>query len=109
LLAVFSSDPGVTAEGLRTIPVLLLAQPFMALGIVLGQSLRGAGDTRGALGVSAIGALAVRLGCTWLFAVKLGLGLQGVWLGSTCDWITRSVLLVSFGPGRMRRMATGAV
>ena len=54
LLAVFSSDPGVTRGGLRTIPVLLLAQPFMALGIVLGQSLRGAGDTRGALGVSAI-------------------------------------------------------
>jgi MATE family multidrug resistance protein len=104
LLAVFSSDPGVMAEGLHTIPVLLLAQPFMAVGIVLGQSLRGAGDTRGALGVSAVGALVVRLSCTWFFALKMGLGLQGVWLGSTCDWVARSALLVAFGRGRMRRM-----
>ena len=106
LLAVFSSDPGVMAEGLRTIPVLLLAQPFMAVGIVLGQSLRGAGDTRGALGVSAVGALVVRLACTWFFALKMGLGLQGVWLGSTCDWIVRSTLLMTFGNRRIRRMAT---
>ena len=105
LLAVFSSDPDVIAEGLRTIPILLLAQPFMAVGIVLGQSLRGAGDTRGALGVSAVGALVVRLACTWLFAMKLGLGLQGVWLGSTCDWIARSTLLVVWGRGRLRRLS----
>jgi MATE family multidrug resistance protein len=109
LIAVFSSNPGVMAEGLRTIPVLLLAQPFMAAGIVLGQALRGAGDTRGALGVSAVGALVVRLTCTWFFALKMGLGLQGVWLGSTCDWIARSALLVLLGPGRLRRMATAAV
>jgi len=109
LLQVFSSDPEVLDEGLRTIPVLLIAQPFMAIGIVLGQSLRGAGDTRGALGVSAIGALAVRLTCTWFFARKLGLGLPGIWLGSTCDWITRSALLVLWGRGRLRRMAARAV
>jgi MATE family multidrug resistance protein len=109
LLAVFSSDPGVMTEGLQTIPVLLLAQPFMAAGIVLGQSLRGAGDTKGALGVSAVGALVVRLVCTWFFALKMGMGLQGVWLGSTCDWIARSTLLVVWGPRRLRRMATAAV
>jgi len=106
LLRAFSTDPDVLSEGLRTIPLLFLAQPFMAIGIVLGQSLRGAGDTRGALGVSAVGALVVRLGCTWFFALKLGLGLQGVWLGSTCDWVVRSALLVGWGRGRLRRVAT---
>ena len=74
LVGVFSSDPDVIATGLRTVAVLTLAQPFMAVGIVLGQALRGAGDTRAALGVSAVGALAVRLSCTWLFALKLGWG-----------------------------------
>jgi putative MATE family efflux protein len=103
LLRAFSTDGEVVAEGLRTIPLLLVAQPFMAMSIVLGQALRGAGDTRAALGVSAVGALVVRLSCTWLFALKLGLGLQGVWLGSTCDWIARSALLVVWGRGRLRR------
>jgi putative MATE family efflux protein len=108
LLSGFSSDPQVFAEGLETIPVLVFAQPFMAVGIVLGQSLRGAGDSRGALAVSAAGALVVRLACTWLFAMKLGLGLPGVWLGSTCDWVARSALLVVWGPRRLRRVA-GAI
>lgn len=107
LLAAFSSDPAVLAHGLRTIPVLVLAQPFMAMSLVFGQSLRGAGDTRGALGVAVTGALVVRIACTWLFALKLGMGLPGVWLGSTCDWAVRSALLVFWGRGRLRRAATG--
>ena len=74
-------------------PLLALAQPFMATGIVLSQSLRGAGRTRAALLVSAVGAVGVRLSATWLFAFHFQLGLVGVWLGSTCDWITRSVVL----------------
>ena len=74
-------------------PVLTVAQPFMAVGIVLAQSLRGAGRTREALGISVIGAVMVRLSATWVFAIPLGLGLTGVWMGSTLDWIVRSVLL----------------
>ncbi len=107
LLAAFSGDAEVAGVGLRTIPILVLAQPFMAVGLVGGQSLRGAGDTRGALAVSAVGALAVRLSCTWLFALRLGLGLEGVWLGSTCDWMVRSVLLAAWGRRRLRTVAAG--
>ena len=107
LLSAFSTEPAVVLEGLRAIPVLMVAQPFMAVGIVLGQSLRGAGDTRGALGVSIVGALVVRLSCTWFFAMKLGLGLPGVWLGSTCDWVSRSLLLLFWGRARLRHAATG--
>ncbi len=93
ILPVFSSDPAVLAIGRSAIPVLALAQPFMAVGIVLGQALRGSGRTRDALGVSVIGAVVVRLSATWFFAITLGLGLAGVWLGSTLDWFVRSILL----------------
>jgi putative MATE family efflux protein len=107
LLGAFSADPEVIDVGLATIPMLALAQPFMAVGIVLGQALRGAGDTRAALTVSAVGALAVRLSCTWLFALKLGWGLPGVWLGSTSDWVVRSLLVTVWGRRRLRRAAVG--
>jgi len=95
ILPLFGGDGRVLAIGKRTIPVLALAQPFMATGIVLAQALRGAGRTREVLVASTIGAVVVRLGATWLFAMGLGLGLIGVWLGSTTDWIVRSALFVA--------------
>jgi multidrug resistance protein, MATE family len=93
ILPIFSDDPVVIGIGRATTPVLTIAQPFMAIGIVLAQSLRGAGRTRTALGVSLIGAVVVRLSATWLFTFGLGLSLAGVWLGSTTDWIVRAIVL----------------
>ena len=105
ILPVFSSDPAVLAIGREAIPVLALAQPFMAVGIVLAQALRGSGRTRDALGVSVIGAVLVRLSATWFFAITLGLGLAGVWLGSTLDWFVRSILLGLIWRRTTRRVA----
>jgi Na+-driven multidrug efflux pump len=86
-------------------PVLFVAQPFMGIGIVLAHSLRGAGRTREALVVSVVGAVVVRLSATWFFAVSLGLGLTGVWMGSTLDWIVRSCLLGIIGARTAAREA----
>jgi len=94
VLPIFAKDAAVIDVGLSAVPVLALAQPFMAIGIVLGQALRGAGRTRTALLISFAGAVFVRLSCTWLFAIHFGLGLRGVWLGSTCDWVVRAMLVL---------------
>ena len=107
ILPMFSRDPAVLAIGRSAMPVLTVAQPFMALGIVLAQSLRGAGRTRDALGVSIIGAVIVRLSATWLFAITLGFGLTGVWMGSTLDWMVRSALYVAIGARTAARAAAG--
>src|SRR6185312_1415366 len=42
VLPVFAKDANVVEVGLSAVPVLALAQPFMAVAIVLGQALRGA-------------------------------------------------------------------
>lgn len=102
LFPIFSNDPEVSRVGQATVPVLAFAQPFMATGIVLSQALRGSGQTRAALMVSLAGALFVRLFFTWLFAIRLGLGLPGVWMGSTADWIVRSALLIALGVRQAR-------
>ena len=105
ILPMFSHDPEVLAIGRAAMPVLAVAQPFMAVGIVLAQSLRGAGRTREALGVSFIGAVVVRLSATWIFAITLGFGLTGVWMGSTLDWMVRSMLLGIVGSRTAAREA----
>ena len=103
VLPIFSADARIVDLGASAAWVLALAQPFMGAAIVLGQALRGGGFTRAVLGVSSVGAFAVRLSCTYTFAVALGLGLPGVWLGSTCDWVVRSVLLAVVGTMISRR------
>jgi MATE family multidrug resistance protein len=97
VLPVFSREARIVDLGAAAVPVLAVAQPFMAVAVVLGQSLRGGGFTRAALGVTSVCALVVRLSCTYGLAIGLGLGLRGVWLGSTCDWIVRSMLFVVVG------------
>lgn len=105
ILPMFSKDAEVLAIGRAAMPVLAVAQPFMAVGIVLAQSLRGAGRTREALWVSVVGAVIVRLSATWFFAITMGLGLTGVWMGSTLDWIVRSSLLGIIGARTAAREA----
>jgi putative MATE family efflux protein len=98
ILPGFTKDPQVIAIGRNVFWVLALAQPFMGAGIVLAQSLRGAGRTREALAISMIGAVVVRLSATYVFGIVLGLGLVGMWMGSTVDWMVRSALLAIWQP-----------
>lgn len=93
LVAIFSKDPDTVAEGVRTMWVFLLAQPFMGAAQVLAAALRGGGRTGTVFGVSALGAIGVRISCTYAFAFPLHMGLPGVWLGSTADWVVRTALL----------------
>ncbi|BAZ33906.1 MATE efflux family protein (plasmid) [Cylindrospermum sp. NIES-4074] len=103
LLSILSPDPQITATGIPCLYVAAVAQPFMAMSIVLEQALRGAGATQTTLLISMAGWLIVRLAATYLFVFVLNLGLMGVWLGSTCDWFVRAVvLLVVFKGSRWR-------
>jgi MATE family, multidrug efflux pump len=103
LVSAFSSDPAIIAVGVSALYVGAIAQPFMAFATVVGMGLRGAGDTRTVLSAMVLGGLLVRAGATWLFAIKLGLGLPGVWMGSTADWVCRTVILGwAYSRGRWR-------
>lgn len=96
LLGVFSTELEVRSLSVAVVPVLAFAQPFMAAGIVLSQSVRGAGATRVALMVSVVGSLLVRVPATYLFSIHWEMGLLGAWVGSTLDWMVRALLLFLF-------------
>jgi putative MATE family efflux protein len=102
--------PGESGEGLITaatlaMPMLVLAQPMMAMAVVLGHGLRGAGDTRSPVLAAAVGGLLLRVAGAWLLAVELGLGLSGIWIATAIDWTVRSMILgVVFWRGRWRTL-----
>ena len=87
------------------LPLLVVAQPAMAVAVVLGHGLRGAGDTRSPVWAAAIGGLGVRVVASWLLAAELGLGLQGIWVATALDWFVRALwLTVVFVRGRWRTL-----
>ncbi len=92
LTRLFSSDPAVAAVAAPALVVTACAQPFMASATVLGEAMRGAGATRSTLAVSLVCGVGVRLAVTAFAAFTLDLGLTGVWIGSTVDWMARTVL-----------------
>jgi putative MATE family efflux protein len=103
LMSPFTGDPAIVDLGARSLYAAAAAQPFMAFATVMGMSLRGAGDTRTVLAVTVVCSVVVRLAATWIFAMTLGFGLVGVWMGSTADWMLRSLLLgVAWMRGRWR-------
>ncbi|MCC7538455.1 MAG: MATE family efflux transporter [Deltaproteobacteria bacterium] len=105
LVRLLTDDPAIIAVAVPCMYVAAVAQPFMAIGTVLSQVLRGAGDTRTALLVSLSCALVVRLVATCFAVFVLDLGLVGVWVGSTVDWATRTVLLaIAYRRGRWRAL-----
>jgi putative MATE family efflux protein len=71
--------------------------------MILGGCLRGAGDTRTPMIVTTAGTFLFRVPITYLFALALGGGLRGLWLGTAVDWSMRSlIMLVLYRRGKWK-------
>lgn len=86
----FGATPGVLRLAGIALQISALELPFLAFSIILSASLRGAGDTRSPLYVTAVCLVFFRLGGVYLFAIIFGWGLPGVWLATALDWACRS-------------------
>ncbi|MBC8412933.1 MATE family efflux transporter [bacterium] len=77
--SVIAKDSGVLTETTFYLRVMMLSEPFMALSLILGGCLQGAGDTKGTMFVIVIALWAIRLPLAYLLAVTAGYGAAGVW------------------------------
>ena len=85
-------NPGVERAASACLRISALELPFLALAMVLGGALRGAGDTRSPLIVAAIGQWVVRIPLSWLLAIQLGWGIAGAWVTMVVDWGARAAI-----------------
>lgn len=74
-----SAHPTVIAAGTSYIRINALAQPILAVAMVVNGSLRGAGDTRPPLVATIVGRWLVVVPLAYLLALPLGMGVDGVW------------------------------
>jgi putative MATE family efflux protein len=84
LLRLFMHEPEALALARAPLRILAVAMPLDTVGLVLLNSLLGAGDTRRVMMVSVLLQWLVFLPAAWLVGPRLGLGLVGVWLAHAC-------------------------
>ncbi len=103
LVSLYTQDPEVQRLGEMCLTFIALAQPLQAISIILGQSLRGAGDTRATLVFTFVGIWVVRVGIGYVVGIMLGLGLFGMWLAWFGDFMARALLVtLRFRTGRWK-------
>lgn len=101
LIRLFVSDLDTVRQGVICLRIVALAQPFLAWVMVYAGALRGAGDTRSVLVITALSMFGVRLPLAYLLGIHLGLGLAGVWTGMASDLMVRGIcLLARFRSGK---------
>ncbi|MBI5651106.1 MAG: MATE family efflux transporter [Chloroflexi bacterium] len=93
LVSLYTRDPEVQRLGEMLMIFLAFAQPAQAVSIVLGNALRGAGDTRATLVITFIGIWLIRDAVGFLMGIVFGLGLFGVWIGWIADFALRALLV----------------
>ena len=97
------SDPEAIALGATCLRITAISQPLMAIHDTMAGALRGAGDTRSPMLVTLVGCGVMRLGACYVLAWPMGLGLIGIWIGTTLDWFVRAVwVTVIFWRGRWK-------
>jgi putative MATE family efflux protein len=87
----FSDDPEVVRQAAMALRLVAIAQPSMAINLVLAGALRGAGDTRWVTYITGISVWVVRLSIAAYCVFVLDLGLLGAWMGMLADIFVRSI------------------
>jgi len=108
IAAAFTNNPAVLAETVRYLRFNMLSEPFMALSVVLGGGLQGAGDTRGTMWVVGTAMWLIRLPLAYVFALVLGYGASGVWIAMVVSMVIQGGLMAKrFRGGKWKELRVG--
>lgn len=88
-----TTDQDVLKETISYLRFNMLSEPFMALSVILGGSLQGAGDTRSTMWVIAIGMWFVRLPLAYVLAHVMSYGATGVWAAMLVSMVVQGLLM----------------
>lgn len=89
LVSLFTNDAAVISAGATIMLTIAATAPIQTSNVVIGGTLRGAGDTKFVASTSFLSIGLVRPGATWLFCYPLGFGLIGAWFAFATDQLLR--------------------
>ncbi|MBN3039196.1 MAG: MATE family efflux transporter [Candidatus Omnitrophica bacterium] len=79
LISVFNNNPNVVQLGSEYLRITSFSYIFVALGLVLGRSLMGAGDTISPMFITLIALLGIQIPLAYILSNNLHIGLNGIW------------------------------
>ncbi|EGO63889.1 MATE family efflux transporter [Acetonema longum] len=93
LTRLFIQDPAVIAWGSACVMIAAAEQPTLALYYVMAGALRGAGDTKWPMYVTAVGVWLVRIPLVYLFIEVWGYAITAAWWITALDFLLRSAVM----------------
>ena len=104
-VAMFSPQAEVFPLACLCVQIAALDLPGDTILMMCTSAMRGAGDTITPMLISVFGAVFLRVGVIYLFAIVWDMGLPGVWYGTVVDWTLRGVAgYVLYKRGRWKRV-----
>ncbi len=92
IIDIFSNDSQVISLGARVLRIEAFAEPFFAIGSVVGGVLRGAGDTKWPFYISLAGMWLLRVPVAFVLIHFFAWGLEAVWVGMALDLLVRGLI-----------------
>jgi putative MATE family efflux protein len=103
IVGFFTDDATVIEIGAHYLIVNGIAQPIMAVNMVLSGALRGAGDAVTPLWISALTLWGLRIPLAIILGPVLGLGADGVWYAMLASIVISTLFFqVRFGKGKWK-------
>ena len=93
IASLLSNNDIVINESVKYIYIALLFEPIMALGVILGGALNGAGDTKGVMTIMAFAVWTLRLPLSYILGVYFGLGAVAVWWAMNLSILAQTVFI----------------
>ena len=93
IASILTRNTGVLEETTRYLRINMISEPFMALSVVLGGALQGAGDTKGTMWVIIIAMWFIRLPLAYFLAVIMHYGASGVWVAMITSMAVQGLLM----------------
>jgi putative MATE family efflux protein len=103
VISMFTKDQSIVPMASSALRIVSIAQPILAVSMVLSGALRGAGDTKSVLWITSFGMFFIRIPLTYLLLYVLNFGLNGAWMVMIVDLTYRGLAcLYRFKQGQWR-------
>jgi putative MATE family efflux protein len=95
LTSIISEEPVHLKHAPKLLYIAGTIQVFFAIGMVMRQGLRGAGDSIWPFLITSVSSYLVRLPLAWFLGVHLKWGIEGIWVGLCGELVIRAALFVA--------------